>query len=155
LFYGFCHPLEDVMMPLLSESVIADLDGRRKSTALLQDMERLRGGEIEVPLCDRLPALSSVGEALGALYVMEGSTLGGSIIANMIRKRVPELPEDSLHFFTGYGPETAARWAAFKQQTDAFATTSAAKEAVILGANKTFETFHQWIKEHETTAVNG
>jgi len=154
LFYGFCHPLEGVMMPLLSDAIIADLDERRKSTALLQDMERLRGGEVEAPLCDGMPVLSSSGAALGALYVMEGSTLGGSIIADMIRKRLPELPEDSLHFFTGYGPETEAKWTAFKLQLDAFATSEQDKKAVIDGANETFLAFHNWIKQHETTAVH-
>ena len=154
LFYGFCHPLEELMMSLLSESIIVDLGERRKSTALLLDMERLRGGEVEVPLCDRLPVLSSASEALGALYVMEGSTLGGSVIADMVRKKLPELPEDSLHFFTGYGDETQAKWAAFKQQTDAFAATDTDKKGVIDGANKTFEAFYHWIKEQSTTPLH-
>lgn len=55
-------------------------------------------------------------EALGAMYVVEGSTLGGRVIA----KRLTDLdiPSSALCFYSSYGAETGAMWMRFKTYLD-------------------------------------
>jgi heme oxygenase len=155
LFYGFCLPLEEIMMDLLPQNILPDLAERRKAGALLHDIQGMHmGGDVNIPLCGQMPALTNTGEALGALYVMEGSTLGGAIIVKMVQDRVPALVDESLRFFYGYGPETAAKWDLFKETLNVFAATEQDQQAVIYGANETFQAFHAWIQQHEITPTN-
>ncbi|MCF3650564.1 biliverdin-producing heme oxygenase [Synoicihabitans lomoniglobus] len=61
-----------------------------------------------------LPRLDAVGLRAGCLYVVEGSALGGLMLARDFATRIPELTDDSLHFFQGAGPAaTSRRWRAF------------------------------------------
>lgn len=62
----------------------------------------------------RLPAFPPPGnreEALGMLYVLEGSTLGGRIIIRNLRNS--GLDCGSLAFIDPYGPDTGRRWRDF------------------------------------------
>jgi heme oxygenase len=154
IFYGFYQPLEGLMEPLIHKEIIPDYDERRKSAALLEDIRHLLQEDTRVILCPQPPAITNTGAALGALYVLEGSTLGGAIIAKMIRTKISGLPGESLRFFTSYGEQTTEKWAAFRQALNAWATTQQQKEAIIFGANETFQQFHNWINIHQTTATD-
>jgi heme oxygenase (biliverdin-IX-beta and delta-forming) len=57
------------------------------------------------------PTIGTKAEALGAFYVLEGSTLGGKIILNALRNR--GVSTDNLHFLNPYGSESGARWRSF------------------------------------------
>lgn len=60
-----------------------------------------------------LPPLDGVGSALGSIYVIEGSTLGGQIIAKRIRQTL-SLPDGAgVAYFESYGSQTSARWSEF------------------------------------------
>ncbi len=150
LFYGFYQPVQQQVLPLVRE-IVTDWEERRQSELLWQDMQVLNPLLKEVPLCRHTPVYSSVGEALGALYVFEGSTLGGSIIAKMVRDRLPGLPTGALQFFTGYADATMNKWAQFRQYLLSFADSEAKQQAVILGANQTFESFYEWLQGHSIT----
>lgn len=52
--------------------------------------------------------------AIGYLYVLEGSTMGGQILAPKLHQRRPEL-RPALNYLTGYGAATAQRWQSFWQ----------------------------------------
>lgn len=77
---------------------------------------------------------------LGALYVLEGSTLGGMVIRKRIAAAL-SLDEDEIQYYTGYGRDTAARWAEFKSRMNALQLTQTERADVIDGANQTFELF--------------
>ena len=53
-----------------------------------------------------LPSIPGTAEAIGALYVMEGSTLGGQIIKKMIAKQLGTAEDHATSFFNGYGEAT-------------------------------------------------
>jgi heme oxygenase (biliverdin-IX-beta and delta-forming) len=152
-FYGFYQPLERNMLPLV-ESVIPDLAERRKSELLQQDIDTLQPGQTNIPLSTRLPIITNTAAALGAMYVFEGSTLGGSIIAKMVKGKIDRLPGNALQFFQGYGPQTMEKWERFKQYTNEFITTEDQRTALIKGANDTFSLFYQWLKSNQTDKTN-
>lgn len=89
-----------------------------------------------------LPAftLDSVPAACGAIYVMEGSTLGGQVIARHVATALGLSPESGCRYFSGYGRETGVRWreagAAISQCADAYGED--AGDVMISAARETF-----------------
>jgi heme oxygenase len=82
-----------------------DLDVRRKSDRLRRDLTDLTGQQfrsegLHLPLPD-------LAAALGAFYVLEGSTLGGRVLQREVRTRLGDVPTD---FLSGYGDQTGRRW---------------------------------------------
>jgi heme oxygenase len=65
-----------------------------------------------VTLFPTFPAPESQAEALGMLYVLEGSTLGGRLILRTLKDRGVDDPR--LAFLDPYGPETGVRWRSFQ-----------------------------------------
>jgi heme oxygenase len=91
-------------------------------------------------------ALDGVAEALGALYVVEGSTLGGRIIARMLERSIGVTPGDGADFYHSYGDERGARWTAYKAALDAFGEAHPEQmEAVIASAAQTFDAMERWM----------
>ena len=64
------------------------------------------------PLVDPIfPPIGTKAEALGAMYVLEGSTFGGKIILKAMRSQ--GVSTDELHFLDPYGKEAGPLWRAF------------------------------------------
>ena len=59
------------------------------------------------------PAIDSPAELVGRLYVIEGSTLGGQVIARQLELSLGVGPASGGRFFHGHGPATPERWQAF------------------------------------------
>ncbi len=71
---------------------------------------RLESDPCKLP---KFPMSHAHGAAFGALYVLEGSTIGGLIIKKMISEKLGS--EEGMSFFEGYGKKTAERWKVFTQ----------------------------------------
>lgn len=149
-FFGFYQPLESNMLPLV-EKVVPDLRERRKSILLQQDIDALKPEKISIPLCTQLPITTNTAAALGAMYVFEGSSLGGSIIAKMVKGKIDGLPDTTLRFFQGYGTQTMEKWDRFRQYINEFITSEEQQTAAINAANDTFYLFYQWLKSNQNS----
>lgn len=76
---------------------------------------------------------------LGALYVMEGSTLGGRFIARHVETTLGLLPGHGNAYFRGHGEHTGAMW---RETTEAItAVPEGNAEATIAAAKRTFQAF--------------
>jgi heme oxygenase (biliverdin-IX-beta and delta-forming) len=65
---------------------------------------------------DELVALAQIsepGDLIGLLYAMEGSTLGGQVIARHLYDHVGLTEHSGARYFAAYGPDTEARWHEF------------------------------------------
>jgi heme oxygenase (biliverdin-IX-beta and delta-forming) len=83
------------------------------------------------------PAIGTMAEALGALYVVEGSTLGGRKILQALRSQ--GLPTDSLHFLDPYGKDAGAKWRLFLRVLEReTALSETTMNECVLGAIKAF-----------------
>jgi heme oxygenase len=146
--YAYYAPLEDRIRTQLTSFNFPDIERRCRAGALIQDMAAT-GVPVPAPeICRDLPAIDNYGKALGALYVLEGSSLGGRVIAGMMARQLGS--EKYLTYFNSYGNETAGMWQAFKDLLDAPATL-AWKEDIFSSARATFLTFKTWIEKHELT----
>lgn len=149
MMYGFYAPLENRIDIYVNEEKMPGYAERRKASLLIQDMAVLKLQQNEEPkqLCADLPVIENYAQAIGAMYVLEGSALGGKIIAGMIQKRVEEA-DKALHFFNGYGEKALEMWNAFKEQVNT-GIQNDDREEVIQSANDTFTAFKRWIELYE------
>ncbi len=81
VFYSYFGALENEINKAVDQRLLPDQAHRRKADLIAQDIRKLGG---EVPeLADKalIPRISDHNQALAALYVIEGSALGGQIIS--------------------------------------------------------------------------
>jgi heme oxygenase len=142
LFYSFFGGLEKMIKLYLDQTSMPDYKLRRKAGALAADLVELGAMVPAIAHRSALPAIHDHQQALGAMYVIEGSTFGGKIISKMIRQSLPSTEGHGLTFFDGYGDETENMWAQFKH----FLTRpeNLPGDEMINTANETFSKFSQY-----------
>jgi heme oxygenase len=145
LMYGYYSALEKRVQEYVSEREIGK---RRKAERLLEDINYFESTGTPA-LCNELPPIRSHAEALGAMYVMEGSTQDGKIIAEMIEDQAGINGPSGFSFFNGYGEETGKMWEEFKAFLNR-PIDEMEKLNLIRTANRTFITFYNWIDKHAT-----
>jgi len=148
LMYGYYAAVEDRIAGHVSNRPPRDFKKRRKAGRLLEDIRQFSTTG-SVNLCDQLPHVHPYASALGAMYVLEGSVLGGKIIARMIKEQLNAQQSPGYSFFLGYGEDTGAMWQAFKDDLEQ-PFDDREKEEVVQAANDTFVRFKQWIDSHAT-----
>ena len=145
VLYSYYSSVENAVFPFASEG-ITDYDKRRKASRLRDDVKTLMPHVESFPSCTVVPTINSFYGALGALYVTEGSTLGGVIISRIISSKLQS--QEGFSFFTCYGDNVQVMWNNFKTYLQGPFTT--AHEAEILdSARETFLTFNQWLSAHD------
>jgi len=65
-----------------------------------------------------LPRLPGAGAAYGSLYVLEGSALGGQLIARRAAERFGFDDRRGAAFFHGHGERTGAMWREFRERLE-------------------------------------
>jgi heme oxygenase len=146
LLYGYYAAVESQLTKYFQDPSRADLLRRQKACRILEDMTIFAPGHQRPALCVKLPEVNSFYNALGVLYVLEGSTLGGRIIARLISRKLGV--DSGLNFFLSYGNDVDKMWASFKLiLQEPF--TPEQKAEVVAGALQTFRTFNYWLSEHE------
>ncbi len=147
LFYGFFAPLEEKLHQHITTDILPDIKERRSAGRILHDLKAIHSSDI-LQKTNNLPTINNFVQALGALYVLEGSTLGGMIIAKMLKsKNGLHITNEQLTFFNGYGEKTMAMWNSFKQTLNDTITTEAEIQEVVTTANQTFEKLKLWIEK--------
>jgi heme oxygenase len=147
-FYGFYEPLEPRVARALAASASGKpLAGRdRKVALLLADLRALGKTQADIDAlarCGDLPHVASASRAAGALYVVEGATLGGQVITRHLRATLGARVSDGTAFFSGYGDMTGPMWTRFSRHVDA--STDLDTEALVDAAAETFEKFLAWL----------
>lgn len=149
MFYGYFFPVERQVQQYIMPSDLADIEHRRNAGNILADLSALGLQARNLPLCTSLPTITNKAQAFGALYVLEGSTLGGKMIAKMLRKNSAfPVPETALTFFEGYGAGTGNKWKTFLEVLN----QQQEKEEIIETANETFAQLKSWMQhcfQHE------
>lgn len=136
-FYNYFNTVEKAISPYISNEVLSDNAERRNSNYLKSDIEEL-GFQVKPVIGLPEPEITSLPAALGAMYVMEGSIMGGPIIVEMLKKHGIT---KGFSFFSGYGAETGKMWSAFVAVLNAEASDEQAQQIAINAANETFDKF--------------
>ncbi|EKQ59196.1 heme oxygenase [Xanthomonas citri pv. malvacearum str. GSPB2388] len=110
---------------------------RRRVPALRDDLRAL-GQQPDLPAA--LPASADDAARWGMLYVIEGSQLGGRVIARNLRKQQPALAGALRYFELADGDP--AGWRRFQAALDRRLATPSARDAAIGGAQAMFAHFY-------------
>lgn len=149
-FLSFYDPAERALEAGLSRSAQAELDlsARLKGAKLREDLASL--GATRFPPTAELP-FSTRGfedaDYLGMMYVMEGATLGGQVISRHLASALPASSQNALHFYSGYGAQTGARWKDFQNWVRAHVRTPAQKARFCASAERTFRAFNDTLAD--------
>ena len=95
-----------------------------------------------------LPEIDNVGQLIGVLYAIEGSTLGGQLISRSLAKHHGLTPNEGVRFFNGYGDRTANLWQDFIFFSDTIAGSELHSRAAEVAACQTFQLFNQVLDEY-------
>jgi heme oxygenase len=143
--YGF-HAAFDARMAEAPPALARELGlaGRGRAALIAADLQGL-GAEADpvaaLPLCPHMPAMRGAGDILGALYVVEGSTLGGLLIARALEPAVGE----NRRFFLGHGGEHGRLWLSFVARLDRLDAEPTQAAAAERSALATFAAFERWM----------
>ena len=113
---------------------------RSKLAWFAEDLSALQPGSRGERDATILFSLENPAAAFGAVYVMEGSTLGGQIIARHVGPTLGVSPDAGLRYFSGYGAATGERWRETSAAISKFASARGDDEmdTMVEGARRTF-----------------
>ncbi len=110
----------------------------KKHRQLLRDLEQL-GVSAEIPSKDVFMCQSKA-EAMGAAYVVEGSALGGMLIAKNLQKCMGLASVNQHHFFNG-DKINLKNWNSFKTVLEQYEFSKAEENEALEKAKQTFRFF--------------
>jgi heme oxygenase (biliverdin-IX-beta and delta-forming) len=147
-FYGFIIPIETQLLALSRlDGLLPDLNRRLKSPLLRSDISKLSDQSLTKLInCPDLPEVNTPNKAIGYLYVMEGSTLGGKIISESIKTTLNILPETGGSYFFNYGPERGMMWKNFINHLNSYYLTEV-EEEIVTSAENTFLKLESWLNQ--------
>ncbi|MDG3007032.1 biliverdin-producing heme oxygenase [Paludisphaera mucosa] len=155
-FLGFHRPVEEAFAALAGWDAIGIDPAERSRTALLEaDLRALGLSDAEVaavPRCPAPPPLASLPEALGAMYVLEGSTLGGQYIRKRVESTLGLAPGRGCSYYASYGDRVGPMWKAFAAAVDGYATTEDVQATIARSASATFDAVNDWFAGDEADA---
>lgn len=115
--------------------------GRQKVGRLRADLEWFgETAEAGRPTDDPVPQLSTASHWLGAIYVVEGSMLGGQVICRHLEKHFGWADGRGYRYFRGYGDQTREQW---RQVTRALEGDDLDGNLIVEGAHHTFHYLHR------------
>lgn len=125
-------------------------EGLSKETVLAADIDLLAPGDaaLSAPTRDAVEefnllvddlASSDPPSLLGVLYVLEGSTLGGSVMKARIAEQLDLDGDHGLRYYGVYGKGVGAHFKEFRARMGASVDGTGAEDAIVEAAKKTFD----------------
>jgi heme oxygenase len=115
---------------------------RRKAPFLAADLALLQSALPE-PTQPMAAVPNNLNQALGMMYVLEGSSLGGAVIQRALAKNPDIAALGGFHFYGCYGPEIGSLWKTFGEIVEAHVTTPEDQDEVVSFAKTTFDAIRQ------------
>ena len=116
-----------------------DLAARRRSPWIAQDLQAVAGRAPRWPAS--VMAFDTRHEALGGLYVLEGSSLGGQVLFRQAQARLGVTASHGGRFFHGHGARTGRLWREFLAVLAGVPAMGREADEVEAGARATFSRF--------------
>lgn len=150
LMHDVVQNLEKKIYPMLSD-VITDLSERKKTQLILNDLR-----QIGVEKKQNFSPFKNVSEitapfAMGMMYVVEGSTLGGRFILKNIQENLGFTEENGASYFSGYGNKTGSFWKNYLNSLTNFEAENNSQEEIIAGADYAFQVITKHLSENSAS----
>ncbi len=138
--YGYLAAWETRADQFLGSPLPVFHAARRKAPALASDLITW-GRDPQTIALAPLGPIRTANHLWGSMYVLEGSMLGGQMIARSVQQR---WAIENLAYWAVYGSEVARMWRAFGAELEA-QTPGEQASAVVAAARQTFCELHDWL----------
>jgi heme oxygenase (biliverdin-IX-beta and delta-forming) len=150
-FYGFFSAIEPLIFTNLNAANSQLLAHRTKSELLARDLSVLEVDDTKlttISRCEELPLLNSFSRQMGALYVLEGSTLGGKIISKRLKDLFGEAVINKMNYYQSYGENLILEWTSFQNfMCENFDNKENDISEIINAAIETFLCLDRWLEK--------
>jgi heme oxygenase len=147
--YGFHAAFENRMRGAPAAFAKAlELPARARAGLIVEDLLALGASRETIdilPLCNDILLLHDEGDRLGALYVVEGSTLGGAFIAKALARSAA----NARRFFDGHGVNHGRLWRNLVKALDRLDDVPEEADRAERAAISTFAAFERWMADWE------
>jgi heme oxygenase (biliverdin-IX-beta and delta-forming) len=147
--WGIYAAFEEGPAPRLLDEALPDFDSRRKLPLLARDLRVLSRcvDSLEgLARCPTLPRCEDASSALGCLYVLEGTTLGGRALLPLVEGRLGLDPEFGAAFLANYGNRASRMSGRFAAALDAWLVTPERLERAATAAVDTCNGVGDWLQ---------
>lgn len=145
--YGFIHTWELLAENLAPSDLLPLVQARARRDLLWVDIAGLQGNP-PLPVTAPMPAVTSRSKLLGALYVMEGSRLGGQLLARHVESVLDLRDGLGTAYFRGFGDRTGSMWKELLQVLETEIPDTEA-ELAIATARQMFQAFGGWMRSDD------
>ena len=146
--WGIYAPLEQALMDIEWQGSGIAIGERRKLFWLEMDLSCL-GLDREIisglEICRDLPSIDNIARGLGALYVLEGSTLGGQVILRTLQPQIGITPHRGGRFFASYGKGVGEMWRSYLASLEHIGRSPEVADTIECAARDTFAAFDRWL----------
>lgn len=137
---------EDTVFPILA-AVVPDLEQRRKSALLGKDLDTIGNTDHQIRTVFN-DGNFSVAFALGIMYTVEGSSLGGRFILKNINAVLGFDENKGAQYFAGYGNHTGSYWKNFLNILMQYEQQNGSGDEIIAGAQYAFDRIYDHFEQH-------
>lgn len=143
--YHFQRDVEHLFEDPAIQAAVPDLQVRGREAAALADLADLDAAPGNAAIATGKVAMP---EALGWLYVSEGSTLGAAFLLKEVKDKLGLSETFGARNLAAYPEGRAVVWRRFVSFLDAPGLSAQEQDAVVAGARAAFERFGVLLKRH-------
>lgn len=147
LMHDVVKQAEEEIFPALS-AFIPDVKERNKTFLIEDDFKTLGFTKTQIKRPFENTASISPAFAMGILYVVEGSSLGGRIILKNINNALGHTEDKGAAYFAGYGNNTGSKWKSFLNSLTAYEAKNNNDKEIIAGAEYAFKTISRHFSQN-------
>jgi heme oxygenase len=145
--YGWLKPLNGPLWSLAWPDALDAAVRGRKLDLIEHDLKLAASmglcSAVEPAICAAIPCLHGLDPyAIGVAYVIEGSQLGGAVLA---RRFIAGPTPHAFSYLVGYGSAMGPMWKRFLSFMDEAVTTPQQIEQAVRGACDAFDTLTVWM----------
>ncbi|WP_408082741.1 biliverdin-producing heme oxygenase [Flavobacterium plantiphilum] len=135
--------IELKVYPVIS-NLISDINRRKKLSLIREDLKVL--GFSITNISTEFDADFEIPFALGIMYVLEGSSLGGRVILKNIENQLGFTAECGAQYFAGYKENTGSLWKSFVSEMVRYEQEQGCGDVIIEGANFAFRLIFEYLE---------
>jgi len=157
-YFHFYRVFEAAIEEALSRLALDfDYSARRKLPWLAEDLGKL-GIDPDSPALKPSPSLEvpyelDTGQLFGVLYTIEGSTLGGKVIAAHLAANCGLTASNGARFFAGYGDAVDTCWRKFTSSLEGHLVDATARSQSCHAARQTFTVMEQVLNDYANRRI--
>lgn len=141
--YGFHAPMQPLLEARTAAALPALLPLPPRPALLEQDLRHLGADPATLPICSALPIPEGIAELVGTLYVIEGSALGGAVLARLATRSLGLGASTGTAYLAG-DAALSSRWKLVVATIEQVGAEHGV-DGIVAGAARTFDGMEAWL----------